>query len=1228
MAGISSEDKQRAANLVVRLDALQENARQLPIPSQDKLLERIVSFAGAIRAEYTYKLLSQLDVDVLSPCGFDTAALRRTGCDDVATLAKAFRAGKSSVWIVPDAKMVSKVVQQVYQSTFDRVPCLIDASSKPKVHGDLLAEVYLADRMPAHAARRDALMRETDELAPYRDALSNIPGFFGNLFMGSAQREQITSSIAQLEERLPILEAHLASINDDVDGLVSDAHTLSWQDYEANPSHYNQKIVALTGSPSDNTLPTSSLDLLRSSIQLDKRVHELEERVKDIHIPTERTQQTTIKEQADAVREARVMGLLAEIDLSALQGAGITIWQLRNKGYRNIADLRTAYLDGKLKTQHINQSGSVTQAVLKIHDAAFRVTPFVIDESRRPSDQGALLGSILKLWDLPALGKTRRDLGMSVKALVRDMTLFSERHAYAESLFMHQNEIVACEQALQTNEAALQRVTAATDELTLALSPSDNRVWMDYLVRKDAFRSTLRQVAQIPAFTNMPVVDADLALSAHNVADRLDKALGMYANIVLPTTGAERKELLELVRDVKKQDAKQRLDGIDVDVLAHGNVRVGPLKTAGFNTVGSLYGKSVAQLSRYPRVTYDAAEGVVRAVDDIYRSAVESARCRIDAEGKPSYQTPLVKGLYLAWRRRSIRQQLDEIATRLGDAEKGAPNLRSKYDYLDNIVMTQEQRQRIAPQVGHLEKTLPPIETSIKALRNEVANLPLITNDEAWLDFEHNAASYYAMLEELGAVGLEETTGGLPKKLVDRVASFKLDTSNLNVTLRRYQRFGAQYALHQAKTLIGDEMGLGKTVEAIATMAHLYAKGERYFMVVCPLSVLINWSREVPKHSRLRATPIHGSNRDHSFYLWCLHGGVAVTTYETISRLNWDQLGQRRIAMLVADEAHYVKNPDAKRTRALVEIALARSDRALFLSGTPLENKVEEMNALIGHLNPGLVSRELGGTTYYNPIKYRQAIAPVYLRRKREDVLSELPRKIEEEDWCELTREDLSDYRDALVMGNFSSMRRVGWRHDNPRRSAKGQRLLEICEEAKANGSKVLVFSYFLDTIAKVQRLVGNECIGAISGRIPAARRQELIDEFTDSDKTVLVSQVTAGGVGLNIQAANIIVFCEPQIKPSIEDQAISRSYRMGQVRTVVVHRLLMSNTVDERVTEILERKRAEFAAYADESQMGMESLAVVDTTAILEIIEDERRRYGIRGGKAATTGSNSSDGV
>lgn len=1228
MAGISSTDKSLAAELVSRIDVISERASKLAIPTRDEQVGRINELASAIRTQKTYELLRALGVDVLEPCGWDARSLERTGCTNLASLYAACSTGKSNVMVVPDAARLRATVNQVQRSTYDLVPILFDTNLKPVQQRDLLAEIRLLSDMPEIRHARDVLLREVEELAPLRGILADIPGFFGNLFMGSRQREQITSALSKASRRVPLLEERLAALEYTMTEVTRHAHEHAWDEYALNPSRFEQTVIDLAHAPARKELPVACADVVRRIAQLKSEVDELVAEVKRIDVPSATALRARMKEQSEAVRRERMLATLRKLDVSLLQEAGISAYWLRRQGYENLADLEVAHRAGKLGPANGGGESKEARAIRTVSDATLRLMPLVIDEKRWPKSHEALVNSVLMLWHLPSHAEALQKLTSATARLGQDYDRFFDERSLAERLYLPMEMRSSYESMLSDTEARLGELRKDAHALKEALAPSSANLRESYKTHQKAIWSTLRQVTGASDHAEMPIITSDIALKANGLAKRYGKAYKDYADTEIPTFAKTRKKLLEIVRDVNKKEAELRLDSIDIDVLAHGNVRVGPLKSAGFETVGSLWGKAARQLARNPRVTYDIARSVEQAVNDIYQSAVETARCRFDAETKPAYQQPLVIGLYEHLSCKALRKQSSEVSALFMDAEKNAKDLDEKYDYLAHLVMTPSQTKLLSTPMGYLEKELPTIERQVKSLQDGARRLRFITAQDAWNDFEHNAASYYAALEEIGAVGLEETTGGLPKKLVDQVARYNLDTSNLTVTLRRYQRFGAQYALHQGKTLIGDEMGLGKTVEAIATMAHLYAKGERYFMVVCPLSVLINWSREIPKHSKLRAYTIHGTKRAEDFHLWCLHGGVAVTTYETVAKLDWVWLKGNRIAMLVADEAHYVKNPDAKRTKALVELALAHSNKVLFLTGTPLENKVEEMNTLIGHLNPSLVRKELNETTCINPIKYRQAIAPVYLRRKREDVLSELPRKVEEEDWCELSRDDLSDYRDSLVQGNFSSMRRVGWRHADPRKSAKGQRLLEICEEAKSNGSKVLIFSFFLDTIAKVQRLLGDECIGAISGRIPAARRQELIDEFGKSDKTVLVSQVTAGGVGLNIQVANIIIFCEPQLKPSIEDQAISRSYRMGQVRTVVVHRLLMNGTVDERITEILERKRAEFNAFADESQMGMESLGVVDTTAILEIIEEQRQRYNIRGGKAASTGSNSNDGM
>jgi len=426
-------------------------------------------------------------------------------------------------------------------------------------------------------------------------------------------------------------------------------------------------------------------------------------------------------------------------------------------------------------------------------------------------------------------------------------------------------------------------------------------------------------------------------------------------------------------------------------------------------------------------------------------------------------------------------------------------------------------------------------------------------------------------------------------------------------TLRGYQLFGTKYILHQRNTLLGDEMGLGKTIQSIAAMSELKLTGKNHFFVVCPASVLINWSREVENHSELKAIRIYGKDRDSALREWLKHGGVAVSTYETISRINIPP--NHRIDMLVVDEAHYVKNPDAIRSQAVMELSRLSSVK-LFMTGTPIENNIDEMYNLVKCLQPN-VAREIQSIRHIsNAPQFRQKVAPVYLRRVRDDVLTELPDLQEKEEWSVFTPHEIEVYKSSVMSGNFMSMRQVSWNANSVSSSSKAKRLLEICEEAKISNRKVIVFSYFRDIIQKVNSLLHERTLEPITGSVSSQRRQEIIDEFTHAPSgTVLISQVTAGGIGLNIQSASVVVFCEPQIKPSIENQAISRVYRMGQTRNVTVHRLLMEKSIDERIMDLLKGKQDIFDSFADQSYSGKASLSKdMEQT----FINEEKIRLGI----------------
>ena len=170
-------------------------------------------------------------------------------------------------------------------------------------------------------------------------------------------------------------------------------------------------------------------------------------------------------------------------------------------------------------------------------------------------------------------------------------------------------------------------------------------------------------------------------------------------------------------------------------------------------------------------------------------------------------------------------------------------------------------------------------------------------------------------------------------------------------------------------------MGLGKTVQAIATMVSLKNTGASHFMVICPASVVTNWCREVIKHSKLRVTKIHGTGRNQALKSWIRTGGVAVTTYETTAYIAADDL--KTIDLIVVDEAHYIKNPDARRT-VNVKRLCRLSERLLFMTGTALENKVEEMVALIDVLQPKIADSVKDLMFMSNAPQFRNRVAPVY----------------------------------------------------------------------------------------------------------------------------------------------------------------------------------------------------------------------------------------------------------
>jgi SNF2 family DNA or RNA helicase len=489
---------------------------------------------------------------------------------------------------------------------------------------------------------------------------------------------------------------------------------------------------------------------------------------------------------------------------------------------------------------------------------------------------------------------------------------------------------------------------------------------------------------------------------------------------------------------------------------------------------------------------------------------------------------------------------------------------------------------------------------------------PKRAGGDPWDDFLARPADYFAMLSELGFLTEDEEAayGDLPEDIIKAVRDQALRGEHLNVSLRGYQSFAARFALVQRKVIIGDEMGLGKTVEAIAVLAHLRSRGETHFLVVCPAAVVTNWIREVTSKSQLRAQRVHGPDRAHAARIWQRDGGVAVTTYETLAWWEPTLKTVRDLACIVVDEAHYIKNPQARRTIRTRDL-ITRSDRAILLTGTPLENRVDEFRNLTSYVRPDLTV----DATDLSPRTFRRQIAPAYLRRNQEDVLTELPELVEVDEWLPMSAVDAARYRVAVEHGNFMEMRQAAMLQGE--KSEKVQRLIQIVREAEENERRVIVFSYFREVLNMVAQALPGSVFGPLTGSVPAGQRQRMVDEFSSAKQgAVLVAQILAGGVGLNIQSASVVVICEPQLKPTTEAQAIARAHRMGQVQSVQVHRLLSEDSVDQRIVELLATKRRlfnDFARISDMADSSPEAVDLSEAELAREVVAAERRRLAER---------------
>ena len=651
-------------------------------------------------------------------------------------------------------------------------------------------------------------------------------------------------------------------------------------------------------------------------------------------------------------------------------------------------------------------------------------------------------------------------------------------------------------------------------------------------------------------------------------------------------TGIRRAETEKLIRDMPVERLKD---------ATRDRLRVSALTDAGITTVSEVLRRGDS-LEALPGIGPTTAIRMRGAAQTLWQTTYDEMPVRIDISNRTQPTTTLLSALARWDAVRKHRPSEDLVAVAQSLAPLVAKTAAAKPACFVAFASSRAQTQAFLDDIG-----------SIRA-HNRLIQEPGGASRDVWDDFLARPADYFAMLSELGLSTEDESKvyGDLSEQIIAAVRNQELDTEYLRASLRGYQTFGARFGIVQKKIILGDEMGLGKTVEALAVLTHLRAKGFQHSLVICPAAVVTNWMREVSTKSTLHPHRIHGAHRQVGLRQWRRDGGVAVTTFETLAWLSTQTFPTRDIGCVVVDEAHYIKNPATQRSRRVAALIDA-VPRAILLTGTPLENRIDEFRNLVEYLRPDLTvdANEL------SPRRFRQQVAPAYLRRNQEDVLTELPELVEVNEWLPMSPEDLAAYRTAVSDGNFMAMRQAAMAQGN--NSLKMGRLLDLVAEAEANGRRVIVFSHFRQVLEDVARALPGQVFGPLTGSVPAVRRQEMVDRFSAAGHgAVLVAQIVAGGVGLNIQSASMVVICEPQLKPTTEWQAIARARRMGQLQSVQVHRLLSEEGVDRRITEILARKSALFEEFARESDIAKSAPEAVDISEAdlaREVIAEERER-------------------
>lgn len=430
--------------------------------------------------------------------------------------------------------------------------------------------------------------------------------------------------------------------------------------------------------------------------------------------------------------------------------------------------------------------------------------------------------------------------------------------------------------------------------------------------------------------------------------------------------------------------------------------------------------------------------------------------------------------------------------------------------------------------------------------------------------------------------------------------------------LKAYQKDGVKWLMLMKKYgfngILADDMGLGKTLQVIALLDNMNAT--KPSIVICPASLLFNWEEELLKfNANLSYISIHGAKHDRDKLLKQAKSyDLIITTYDYL-RSDYEVYETFDFANVIIDEAQYIKN---QKTLTAKAVKTLNGKSKIALTGTPIENSLSELWSIFDFLMPGyLYSYASFRRTFELPIvkdnniekqrQLRSMVEPFILRRVKKDVLLDLPEKIEKTLKVEFSEQEEQLYTAKLVQGNKDVQAILQEdRIDNieilkllgelrqiccdprmiypefPHVSSKVKACMELVESMKQTNKKILIFSSFVKSLDLIEHELRKQGIKyhMLTGSNSKEERQQLVKSFQTDDSTVFLISLKAAGVGLNLTAAEYVIHFDPWWNVAAENQASDRAHRIGQENTVQVYKLIMKNSIEEKILKMQERKQ------------------------------------------------------